>query len=51
MCRVKPEARGFPECKDPLQFLFPVIYLAGLTERLGCIIMNVANAKCDSCEK
>jgi hypothetical protein len=41
MCRIKPEARGFPEYKDPLQILFPVIYLAGITEKMGCIIMNV----------
>jgi hypothetical protein len=51
MCRVKPEARGFTECKDLLQIIFPVIYVvAGITEKMGCI-MNVANAKCDSCEK
>ncbi len=50
MCRVKPEARGFTEYKDLLQIIFPLIYLAGITEKTGCI-MNAANVKCDSCEK
>jgi hypothetical protein len=45
MGRVKPEATGFtPEYKDLLQILFPVIYVAGITEKRGCI-MNVAKLK------